>query len=175
MKIRLPLYGRILGWFMLNLVLLAALAAILAVSQFHLEVLLSSAAGERVQRVADLIFAEFHTRPRAEWDDVLKRFSDAYRVDFVVLDESSRRVAGQAVELPEELSARLRRRPPVPSRERSVDLVETRGPPPGEPRDRFREGLPRRAAELRRDPPRQLIRTKAPNYWWFVVTSGFHS
>ena len=84
MKLRFPLYGKILLWFFLNLILIAGAFYLFVQAQFHfgLDSLVAGRAGDRVQAVADVIVAELRDSPREEWKDVLKRFSEAYQVEF---------------------------------------------------------------------------------------------
>ena len=99
MTLRLPLLGKILGWFFLNLVLLALVAGWLLRSEFRLEALINGAGGERFQRVADSLLGELRERPRADWTRILQRYGGTYDVQFVLADERGELVAGNPLKL----------------------------------------------------------------------------
>jgi two-component system, OmpR family, sensor histidine kinase CpxA len=64
MNIRFPLYARILFWFFLNLLLLAAVFLVLILGQFHTGIdWMLAAADPRIQAVADVIVADLNDRP----------------------------------------------------------------------------------------------------------------
>ena len=87
MRLRLPLYGRVLAWSGLNLLFLALLLWVLAGASLPMESLLSGLAGERVQRIADVLLGDLGTRPRAEWDEAMQRAAEVYGVQFMLLGE----------------------------------------------------------------------------------------
>ena len=82
MNIRFPLYTRILFWFFLNLVLLASVVLVLMHGQFRFgfDWMLATGADARIQAVSDIIVAELNDRPQTNWNPVLNRFDDAYRM-----------------------------------------------------------------------------------------------
>src|SRR5687768_188743 len=102
MKTRFPLYAKILLWLFLNIIVLAAILYALFRIQFRLgpELLLSGRAGDRLQAVGRIITDELNGRPRAEWNGILKRFSDAYGVQFLVYRNEGAQLAGDPVPLP---------------------------------------------------------------------------
>ncbi len=109
MTARLPLYAKILLWFFLNLALLAFAFYLLVRAEFRfgMDWLLSTGASERIQAVSDIITADLNETPRPEWNTVLKRFDAAYRVKFQVFRDDGAQLAGDAIELPAEVRARL--------------------------------------------------------------------
>lgn len=169
MRIRLPLYAKILGWFFLNLLLLGLIAGWVVRSEFRFEALINGAGGERFQKVADTLLGELRERPRAEWESILKRFAATYEVQFVVVDERSEPIAGGPASLPDEVKARLRvgrgpmrgdgsRGPRLPSEEfRRMPPPEFRGGPPPEGDRRPGGGL-----------TRALIHTRKPDRFWVL-------
>lgn len=168
MTLRLPLFGKILGWFFLNLLLLALIAGWVVRSEFRLEALINGAGGERFQRVADTLLGELRERPRNTWDRTLERFSTTYQVQFAVVDERGEVVAGAALTLPEEIKSRVRigRGPgrPEGARGNGPQREEFRGAPPegfrGPPPD-----IERRAAG---GLPRTLLQTHDPDRFWVL-------
>src|SRR5271154_3744800 len=126
MKLRLPLFSRILLWFFLNLALLTIGFALLLRSQFVLDrdFLLSASAVDRLQTLGDQIANEIQNRTETEQSAILSGYDDTYKVRFHVFDENGRPLDGELSRLPPEVHDRvMRRRPPPP------DLLP---PPPGE-------------------------------------------
>jgi len=168
MTLRLPLFGKILGWFFLNLVLLALIAGWVVRSEFRLEALINGAGGERFQRVADTLLGELRERPRNTWDRTLERFSTTYQVQFAIVDERGEVVAGAALTLPEEIKSRVRigRGPgrPEGARNNGPQREEFRGAPP--------EGFRGPPPDLERRPagglPRTLLQTRNPDHFWVL-------
>ena len=114
MRPRLPLSAKILLWFFLNLALLSGAFYLLVRAEFRfgMDWVLSAGAGERMQAVCDIITTELNEAPRAEWTEVMKRFSRAYRVQFTVFRDDGVQLAGESVDLPTEVRERL----PPPNR-----------------------------------------------------------
>ncbi|HEY6170508.1 MAG TPA: ATP-binding protein [Verrucomicrobiae bacterium] len=176
MNLRFPLYAKILLWFFLNLVLLAAGVYLFARVQFRLglDSLLAGRAGERVQAVADVMVAELRDTPRADWNPVLERFSDAYRLRFYLFRADGAQVAGEPVILPAEVGERVRDNRQIPGRRPGDGFQNPAGPsgPTGPPMtrrgnqrpdDSRPEGSPRNGNEFRPDGnPRPEFRPEAP-------------
>jgi two-component system sensor histidine kinase CpxA len=126
MRFRFPLLPKILAWFFLNLVVLgAAFYAVLKVQfRFGLDSLLSGRVGERVQAVSDVITDELKAKPVTTWDEVLKNFGKAYKVEFALFRRDGTQVAGEKVTLPPAVAAKIIER-------RGMGAGLGRGPPPG--------------------------------------------
>ena len=108
MNTRFPLYAQILLWFFTNLLVLAAAFFVLLRAQFHsgFDWLLAAGAGQRLQALSDVITADLGQQPQPEWGDVLKRFEEAYRLRFHLLDNlNGKAIAGESVELPPQVRA----------------------------------------------------------------------
>ncbi len=150
---RVPLYAKILGWFLLNLLLLAA--GLLVFLQVHfgfgLDALLSGRAGDQVETTSRLILGELRANPPAAWGGVLRRYDEAYGVTFTLLGPDAEWLAGGNESLPPEVRARLDRRPGPP------ELPESGRAPDGLP-------PPRRPA-----PPRTFLQTAHPQRYWAVL------
>src|SRR5271157_732094 len=102
MKIKLPLYAKILFWFFLNLVFLGVMFLIAARVQFQfgLDSLMAGPAGQNVQNVIELLTADLKDSPADQWNGILNRFGKTYHVQFYLFrgwDE----VSGGKVELPQ--------------------------------------------------------------------------
>ncbi len=175
MSLRLPLYARFLVWLGLNLVLLAGVFLFLIRSELRLDAIMSGATGGRVQQVADLLFSELRVRPPGDWGATLGRFGSAYGVEFALLNERGERVAGPALEIPEDVRSRLRfargglrREPPGEGPGRTGRPGPSDVPSPGDamgPR-------PERPPGGRRPdfgPPRVFLRTTTPTAYWVLV------
>ncbi len=145
MKLRFPLYAKILFWFFLNLVVLAAIFYAFVKIQFQLglDSLLVGRAGDRVQAMAELIVAELKDTPRPEWNSRLKNFGEAYKVQLYIFGNDGNQFAGETVTLPPEAREKLLQkrtplpRPPgPPDSDSNSDGPPRTDTPPGEGRDR---------------------------------------
>jgi two-component system sensor histidine kinase CpxA len=170
MKLRFPLYAKILLWFFLNLILLGATFLVLLRAQLHsgFDWLLAAGAGRRIQAVTDVVMADLGDRPRAEWTEVLKRFNDAYQLQFYLFDNGDGvQVAGEPVDLPVAVRARMpglhgAGRWPEPPGDLSGEPVGPEGrpdrlPPPGLPPG---------------ESPKSVVRTRNPTCYWMLVRVG---
>src|SRR5579859_4157322 len=160
MKLKLPLYAKILLWFFLNLVFLVVAFFVIARVQFKLglDSLISGPAGEHVRAIAQVLSDELRDVPRTNWDASLKRFSDAYKVDFYLFREDGVQVAGTTIELPAEVRTQaLERRRPSPPMLGDPD----QGPPGARP-----GGPPMRRPE---GPPRTMVHSSSPSRYWVIV------
>ena len=108
-RVRLPLYGKILVWFFLNLVIVAAVFALLFNAQFNfnLDWFFFTGARERMEAVRDLIVGELESTAPDEWPAVMKRYGDAHRVRFALFDDDANPLVGDTSELPAEVRLRI--------------------------------------------------------------------
>jgi two-component system sensor histidine kinase CpxA len=185
---RFPLYLKILFWFFLNLLLLAVAFYFLLRNQlrFGIDWLLSGSASDRIEAVSEIITADLNERPRAEWNDILKRFGDAYQMQFLLYRNDGIQLAGETNDLPKTVRERLLEhpragRPPfaesmderAPRRRRAVENDSPDRPPRlGRPM----AGPPEGPAEVLHEPrsprPKFMVHTKNPTgYWVFVRTA----
>ena len=168
---RLPLYTKILLWFFLNLLVLAG-AALMALSfQFRLgpELLVSGAAGQRVQALGAVIRDELGSSPRPEWDRILRRFGSGYNVHFALFRNDGSQVAGENITLPREVSQRItegrglpRRGPPGRDDGPPRENPDFRPPPGPEGRERPPGGNPIRFVARAGEPTRYWIGIAMP-------------
>ncbi len=126
MKLRFPLLPKILGWFFLNLLVLGAAFYVVVKVQFRfgLESLLAGAVGDRIQAVSDLIAHELTAKPVTGWNEVLKNFGAAYKVQFALFRRDGTQVAGESLSLPAPVLAKI-------SERHGMGEGLGRGPPPG--------------------------------------------
>jgi len=181
-----PLYARILFWLFLNLVALASAFYLLVRAQFGfgLDWLLSGSAGQRVDAVSNIIFTELNDHARSEWDGILKRFSAAYQIQFLVFHANGEQLAGDATRLPPEVHAKLVERP-APQDQRSRPPEKGQPPPPemglppppynrppgGPPPRQAQNDTPTPAVERRGANPKFMFRTTNPTRYWLLVRS----
>lgn len=158
MRLRSPLLFKILAWFFLNLVVLGAACFFVVKVQFRfgLDSLLAGRVGERVQAVSDVIADELKAKAVATWDEVLKNFGKAYKVQFTLFRRDGTQIAGERVTLPATVSAKLTER-------RGLGEGLGRGPPPGRGPRWTREET---AAEPQ---ARFIVRTETPAHYWVGV------
>jgi two-component system, OmpR family, sensor histidine kinase CpxA len=187
MKLRFPLYAKILLWFFLNLLVLGGTCLLLVRAQFHygFDWMLAAGAGERIQAISDVIVGEVNDRPRSEWDSVLKRFDDAYNIEFLIYRADGSQLAGKSNPLPPEIRRRLgegrvppgfRPRPNDPALEPPEDPGRDAGRPetPGSGPPHRREGAwpdfpPGSLSQPHGPHPKFIVRTSNPTHYWLVV------
>jgi two-component system sensor histidine kinase CpxA len=159
MRLRFPLYGKVLFWFFVNLALVAALAYGFVRMQFRvgMEWLLAGPAGQRLEAMSEVIAADLRERPVDRWGEVLDRYHAAHGATFAIFRNDARQVAGPTIDSPAALGEKLRDRrgPPNP---RTPRLRPADGAP-GEKREPAPQGPPpaRLAFFLRAGEP--------PNYY----------
>ena len=89
-RVRISMFARTLLWFFLNLVVLAA--AILLVFGMSLRFEPGSrffgGTENRLDTITRLISSELDLQPAERRDEILKRYSEAYGVDFLLFSES---------------------------------------------------------------------------------------
>lgn len=160
MKPRLPLFTKIMGWFFLNLLLVAAVVALVFKAQFGWKPdwMLLGEAGNRIQSTSQIILGELNDHSRTEWNAILKRFGEACHVKFVLFDNDGPQLAGEPVTLPPEITAELLARgPEVPPK----NLAD--GPPPYEPPPSFVQNLEHRRLNV------SMARAKNPPHYWLLI------
>ena len=161
MRVRLPLYGKILLWFFLNLAAVAAVFVVLFNAQFNfnLDWLLVTGARERLEAVRDLIKEELEITAPDDWPLVLRRYSNAHHVDFALFDDEARPIVGDFTDLPDEVRLRILAPPPFPPPRAAPSDADSATPPP----DRGpRRGWPRTL--------RAIMRTAHPTRYWLLAT-----
>jgi len=162
-KPRLPLYARILGLFLLNVLVIAAAFFVVFRMQFHLglDSILAGQASQRVRALSEVVIRELREVPEDKAGPVLQRFSEAFGLQLHLFDVSGRQLAGDTIALPPEVERAVRRpllnrRPEGPLR----DPADTRD---GQPRELNApalapppDGPPAEPGELQGPPARRL-------------------
>ena len=113
MRVRLPLYGKILGWFFLNLVIVASVFVVLFNAQFRFDLdwFFASGARERIEAVRDLILGELAITSPDDWSAVIRRYSEAHHVRFSIFDDEAKPFVGEVTKLPDDVFQRIVSRP----------------------------------------------------------------
>jgi two-component system sensor histidine kinase CpxA len=161
MKTRFPLYGKILLWFFLNLLLLAAVFYVVLRIQFRfgLDLLITGRSGDRIQSFANVVAGEIAARPNEEWTGILHRFGEAYGIRLALTRPDGGLVAGEPLELPREVLDRLRERPMMPPQRMNPPFA-----PQGEvPDSAERQQGPREGRDTPQPPQPPLPRQPAPD------------
>ncbi len=106
----IPLFGKILGWLLLNVAVLALALVLVLWSGFgiSLDRLFFTEASGQVGSVGRLILSDVRLKPVGEWDDVLRRYEEAYGVSFALLDPRGDAMAGGSLSLPPAILERVR-------------------------------------------------------------------
>ncbi|MDZ4404420.1 HAMP domain-containing sensor histidine kinase [Prosthecobacter sp.] len=149
-RLKLPLYGKILLWFLVNLAVLA-LFGYVYVSKLitpELEWLLSGPPGSKFEHLSARLRDQLISKPQNGWLDVLERYEDRRGVTFALFSSDGQLVLGHAPDPPEEVRK---------------SLIDKRR---AEPRQR-----PQRPEASSQPPkPRFLLRSENPTRYW----AGIH-
>ena len=118
MKPASSLFAKILSWFFLNMILVAAFLAVFIVFQPHvsLHAIFDLQGTDRLRTAGLLIAHDLSQTPKAKWPEVLARHAAIHRVDFTIVLEDGSRFSSTDVELPgpvlQQVRDTLRHRPP---------------------------------------------------------------
>ncbi len=112
------LLAKILCWFFLNLVLVAAALAVFFAfqPQVNLHAIFGQEGSNRLRTAGMLISHDLNQRSRTNWSEVLARHAAIHQVDFALVLEDGSRFSSKDMKLPEEVIKRVRdalpRKPP---------------------------------------------------------------
>ena len=185
MRLRFPLYGKVMFWFFVNLALVAALAYGFVRMQFRvgLDWLLAGEARQRLEAMGEVIGGELRDQPKTVWDKVLARYQAAHGASFTIFRNDGLQAAGDPLQPPPDVMAKLRdRRGPPPQAEpprRDDRPPRGDGPRPGD-RPPPEERRPRedRAGGDKRigvPPPARsefMLRAGTPARYWVGIHIG---
>lgn len=148
-RLKLPLYLKILLWFLLNVAVLAGLGYGFMRAQFKLgpDWMLAGEPGERIADLGDRISQEFSRLPESTWNERLTLLSSTYGVVFTFFDHRGQQVFGTALTPPAEVMPKLvDRRPPGDDKPRRAPGPVMKRPADAPPKPRFllRAGQPMR-------------------------------
>ncbi|MBI1762312.1 MAG: HAMP domain-containing histidine kinase [Acidobacteria bacterium] len=113
-RLQFNLFTKILLWSFLNLLVLGTGLLIFINLQYRLSPLaiFQGEGNERLEGMLRLLGPEVNDKPHAERDAVLKRFSDAYQAEFLLVANTGEQLGGPAMALPADLLADLKLGPP---------------------------------------------------------------
>ncbi|MEO8353970.1 MAG: HAMP domain-containing protein, partial [Chthoniobacteraceae bacterium] len=175
MRIRLPLYSKILLWFFLNLVVAATLLVIIFNAQFHVNMdwFFATGARERMEAVRDLVIGDLEVTPPDEWGAVMRRYSTAYHVRLGLFDDDADWVIGEVLSLPEAVHQRIVERPPFGRPRRNSEEPNATSPPRAPPPPEISAGAKEPPGRRRwpRFPLRALMRTTDPTHYWLLTSA----
>ena len=181
---RLPLYARILLWFLLNVAVIGvALGLVMRAQLRHgLDSFVGSFISAKLQAEGERMYQQLSTTPQVQWDEVVREVEAAHGVKAELRRGPSDHLAGTKLALPESVTNDLilrsargpgpqgNRPPPPPPR--------GDGPPPG-PQDEeggpadFRDGPPRPERPAANLMPTQygklLARAGDPGQYWAII------
>lgn len=144
---RLNLLSKILLWVFINLLVLGVVLYFIFNLQFNFapQSPLLGAVNERIEVIAEMISTESNGRSRAERDEILKRYSDNYGIEFTLFANTGEQLGGRETQLPTKI--------------KDV-LAKPFQPPPGLP------------ANLNLPPPPRRVtieRTTSPTTYWAIA------
>lgn len=198
MTARFPIYAKVLVWFFLNLLVVAGVGAYLLKEHIGAgkEWLLTRDARTRINAMTEAVMGELRTSGETRRPGVLKRFGDAYQMEFSLWQNDGGQLIGEALELPDEVMQAIHRGderpprgeppPPPPSPGPEGFLNELfdggpGGPPPEPPGDQPGGGFGRGQAKgegFRGDRnlpnPIQLVTSTDPEADWLLVRVPWH-
>lgn len=165
--VRFSLFTKIIIWFFLNLLVLAAI--LFAFFSYNFRYRPNSGfsglfSGGNIEIVTREITNEIDNKTREQRDEILQNYSAKNSgVEFFLFDNKGEQLGGRQIELPAEIF-------------RQISAPE--GMPPPMPRENFRENPPRRFSEQgeRREPPPGMmppappsmyLRTTNPTRYWY--------
>lgn len=151
---RLSLFTKILLWFFLNLLVLGGTLLVFFIWRAPVMGRVVSESSNSMRAVAQLVTAELRDTSESERAAILKRFSEAYQVQFLLYTARGEKLAGEAVAVP----------PPVIAEIAAPPRGMTRPPPPP-------DGVPPRPGMGPRPPPFPLseVETSNPTQYWKLV------
>ena len=157
---RLPLSAKILIWFFLNLLVLAAVVILIFNAQFRFDLdwVFATSAQQRVDALRALVVGELNTTPPDEWDRVLERFSDAYHVRLSLFEANGDHLIGGITDVPQAVRERM-----LPARHPN-ELP----PSDAKPAIKSPDSLDPTGGG-RTFPKRSFIRTKSPTQYWLLL------
>ena len=156
-KFKFSLFTKIIVWFFLNLLLLAAILAIFFSYSFRFRPnsSFSGGFGSQIEAVTRQITNDLDGKTRTERDAVLSDYTERYKgVEFTLFDYRGAQLNGRETLLPPEISQEISRPEAVlPVFESARNSQLPKRPPPG--------AMPR--------PPSIYLQTENPKIYWFVA------
>lgn len=139
-RLKLPLYSKILLWFMVNLLVLAVLGLGFMQAQFKLGLdwMLAGEPGDRITAIGDRVTQELSRVSESEWNQKLHDLGLTNGVRFALFNNGGLQVFGSEVRVPPELMPKLiDKRPPGETAPRRPRGPITKRPSDAPPKPRF--------------------------------------
>ena len=133
MKSGFPLSTKIFLLAFLNLVLLSGVFFVFARVEFRFDLrsFLLTPARDRIMSVSRLIALELPSEPPAEWNRTLTRYSSNYPAEFYVFAQGGEQLAGNPVQLPNDVMHVATHEPFAPMTARTSAALRQEPPPGG--------------------------------------------
>lgn len=165
MRRGLPIYGKVLSWLVVNVLVLVLLVVGFLRLQFHLSLdwMLVGHAGERISMIGDQLTDELAALPEKDWPQVLKRYEMRHGVDFALFDRNGLQVMGAPLTVPIDLAPKLTDKRPMGERPPARRPPAKRVPP------ELSDSAKNRPADAP-PKPRFMQRTGDPVRYW----AGIH-
>jgi len=130
MKVRFPLYLQTFAMLVLYLGTLVVIIFCCFNARFGIgwEAALQSPLGEKFETIAGAVSSQLHASKPEHWQAVLKNFEDHYHVKFYVFDMAGKELAGDTIELPPPVAARINTLPPPPPMPPFFNMAWGHGP-----------------------------------------------
>ncbi|HQU82438.1 MAG TPA: HAMP domain-containing sensor histidine kinase [Pyrinomonadaceae bacterium] len=113
MRLRFTLFSKIMIWFTLNLLILAAFFWLAFTLEFRFDrnspFFIPT---NRLDSVSRAVMGEIQNKPRAERDAIIQSYTEKYKVEFFIFDDNAVQLGGREIALPEEVLKRIKNSPP---------------------------------------------------------------
>ena len=159
----IPIYGKVLAWLAVNVLMLALLVFCFLRMQFlmSLDWMLAGGGGDRISLIADTVTRDLSALPESEWPRKLNSYEAHYGVTFALFGADGKEVVGTPLQVPPELMSKL------------IDKRGTAGdrppPPPRRPGEGSMKGPMKRPLDAP-PKPRFMQRAGDPAHYW----AGIH-
>jgi two-component system sensor histidine kinase CpxA len=107
--VRFSLFSKIMLWFFLNLVILGAILFLIFNFRFDSRSSSFFRSANRIEAVTRQIESETSEKTRIERDEILRRYSEQYGVEFFLFDNQGRQLGGRETTLPAEVFTEITR------------------------------------------------------------------
>ncbi len=131
MKFHIPLYARIAGWFLLNILLIGVIVGVFTRQYFSLDNLIAGPAGDRITTLAKLTGENLRSHNETDWPDLLASLEEQHQLSFFVLRNDGNPLTGSNFSPPESVLSRLTEFEPPIHRPQGPGKAPGKGPANG--------------------------------------------
>jgi len=107
MKLPLPLYARITGWFLLNLLLVGIIVFFFTRQYFNLDTLVAGPAGDRITTLAKLTGENLRTHNEKDWPELLASLEEQHKLKFLAVRNDGSPFSDATAPIPEVILKRI--------------------------------------------------------------------